>query len=1115
MTRIRIYIFLLFIIHISIMYGTESSRSFVLSTTEDSLQHQDEVINQLVDSASTNNRTDDFTSDIDSTVINRIQNPFNVKKGEKKYILQDRYLKPGKTFSKRLFDRLEIGLQTGYNVIHPRGGVKLKSGSPMGVFAKYNFTRLSALRFGYTNTDYELENGKNKIKHHDFSLDFMYNVSSLLYGHNPNRFFNFSGVIGVGYIRSVYNGRMGNSPKGYAGLNMDIRLSPGAHLFAEPYVAVTGDKVDFSTDNPHKWDMMYGARAGIALRFNPKDNTSSGESFDGSVFLDFSHGFTFFPSDDIDLMKSVGRSYKFGVGKWIDPYLGFRLSGSLQFYNSARIKAANNSANTLLAGMAGGRVEVLVDALNLIHRDTTMTRRFGWNVSVGLEMGLLQKKVTFSSTRLRTYYTAPVISTQFLYTPPGAVSFYIEPSILFANYSIPYANRPEFRAKYTDRVYSFNIGARIARPAGSRRLHSNDVFESRTFIGLMGGLLSTIHPINISGDDKFQCSAGFAVGHEFSPYVAAKLQIDYQKAYSAKGLNFTVNGGTKYNRTALFNEDFTFLNIKALYMLNLCNLYQGYNSNRRLNFYLEGGPAYVAVINKEYGLFSGENINGTNPTPVISDTKNTDGAFALTGGGLIDYKATDRLHLQFEATGQLLMKSRIFAVSSSIKRYSLLMNTNLGVAYDLYNPHSLQNRGRQYSDEEYNGNIFFDIATGLTFFSGNNIGFFKSVGHTYRLSVGKWFDPYLGFRASGLLHYYKWATSTTPGKSYMGFVVAAPRSSDKLAGMVGARLELLLNMMNLIQHGNLSSRQFDWNIALGLEMGHMRKSGFGGFPRVKSFYGGPTIGTQLMYSPGGGVSLYLEPSILFASYSAPYIKNSNIKKQFTDKVFSLNVGVRIMQPEGQRTSSSSDEFKPRNFAGLSLGLLTDIHAINFSGDNKPQWNAGVVVGREFAPLVAAKLQIDYQKAHSCKLFRYSVDDGTTYKDPSLFNENFTFLNIKALYMLNMGNLFQGYNADRRLNFYLEGGPSYVAVLNKKYSLYSAEMAGGNNPTPIITDTSSTGGVFSLCGGGLIDFKATNKIHLQFEATGQLLMKSRIYAITGSTSRYSLFFNTNLGVTYDF
>ena len=77
-----------------------------------------------------------------------IKDPRYVKKGEVKYILQDRYLKQNQPFSKRFFDRVEIGLQTGYNVIHPRGSVKLKSGSPMGVFAKYNFNRLSALRLG-------------------------------------------------------------------------------------------------------------------------------------------------------------------------------------------------------------------------------------------------------------------------------------------------------------------------------------------------------------------------------------------------------------------------------------------------------------------------------------------------------------------------------------------------------------------------------------------------------------------------------------------------------------------------------------------------------------------------------------------------------------------------------------------------------------------------------------------------------------------------------------------------------------------------------------------------------------------------------------------------------
>ena len=1116
---------ILYIILLCICCNISAKPTSLFDTASDSL-------NQEVDSVSTSDvNTDSLSSSGDSIIvkskyeddieklayvnrldsISKITAPFSikdpryVKKGEVKYILQDRYLKQNKPFSKRIFDRVEIGLMVGYNVIHPRGSVKLKSGSPLGAFAKYNFNRFSSLRFSYTNAEYELENGKNKIKHHDFSLDFMYNVSSLLYGHNPNRFFNVSGVVGAGFIRSELNGRTGNSPKAQLGVNMDIRLSPGAHLFAEPYFAVAGDNVDLSTDNPHRWDMMYGARAGVSLRFNPKDNTSSGDSFDGSVFLDFSQGFTFFPSSDIDLMKSVGRSYRFAVGKWIDPYLGFRIGGSVQTYNSASLKSSENRSTTLVAGMAGGRIEVLVDALNLIHRDSTMTRQFGWNVSAGFEMGIIQKMVTFSSTRLRTYYTAPVISTQFLYTPPGGITLYLEPSVLFANYSIPYANRPEFRAKFSDRVFSLNVGARVSRPAGTRALHRGDIFEPRTYFGLMGGLFSSIHPINSAGDNKPQWNIGFAIGHEFTPVVAAKLQVDYQKAYAAKDFDFTVNGGIKSPTPALFNENFTFLNLKALYMLNVGNLYQGYNAYRRLNFFLEAGPTYIAVLNKEYSLYSKETVTGNEPTPIISNTKFSSGAFALLGGGLVDFRATDKLHLQFEATAQLLMKSRIYDILGTQKRYSFLLGTNIGATYDLYNPRYAERMGIQYGETEYNGKLFFDIAQGYTFCSSSDIGFFKSMGHSYRFSVGKWFDPYLGFRLSGLLHYYKWAATTATSSG----------SANKLTGMVGGRLEVLLNMMNLIQKENSTLRQFDWNLAMGIEMGQMRKSGaIGTSGRMKSFYAGPVFSTQLMYSPEGGVSVYLEPSLLFANYSALPSATSNIKKQFTDKVFGLNVGVRVNRPLGDMKLRSNDQFEPRTFFGLMGGLFSSIHPINSAGDNKLQWNTGFVFGHEFTPYVAAKLQIDYQKANAAKDFYYTVNGGIKSAAPALFNEDFTFLNIKAMYMLNLCNLYQGYNADRRLNFYLEGGPSYVAVLNKDYSLYSGATVTGNNPTPIISDTKKSGGAFALIGGGLIDFRATDKLHLQFEATGQLLMRSRIYTISSSAKPFAILLGTNIGATYD-
>ena len=211
----------------------------------------------------------------------------------------------------------------------------------------------------------------------------------------------------------------------------------------------------------------------------------------------------------------------------------------------------------------------------------------------------------------------------------------------------------------------------------------------------------------------------------------------------------------------------------------------------------------------------------------------------------------------------------------------------------------------------------------------------------------------------------------------------------------------------------------------------------------------------------------------------------------------------------------SNVFKPRNFGGVVLGSIRGEKMKTIQADDKMPLSVGLCVGREFAPWTAFKLQVEYQRMHTASMQQYGVSDGTVYARPALFNEDYTLVNAKLAYMLSLSNLLKGYDSSRKLNVFLELGPSYVHVLKKEYSLYSKEMAGGKNPKPIIEGEQGEGGSFAVLGGLVCDLRLGKKIHVQLEPYGQVLTKPLLYGGLSGRLNKDFVMGVDVGVTYNF
>lgn len=641
------------------------------------------------------------SNELDS--ISRISAPFTIhdprfiKKGEMKYILQDRYLEEGKPFSNWLFDRMDVGLLSGYSRLAPRSEHVVKPGVPLGFYVKYNLDRLHAVRLSYARTRFEVEGFGNEIEHHGVDLDYMLNMSSFLYGHNAQRVMNVSAVLGGGYINTKFRGNAERAWKAQAGLNFDFKLSPSSHLFVEPYVAIASDQVDHSmASNAHRWDAMFGVKAGVGVNFNYKADTLKQVNYNGNLFWEFRQGLTFFGADEIDVKESMGTCYTLSVGKWLDPYVGVRLSGLVSEYNHVQeatqpvysgsfmvVPSYEKKARTVLVG---GRLELLVDVLNFFPRYRSVRHpKFAWQLSAGGEFGFMGKKVLKDQdgreSTLKTSYAGVVLGSQFLYASDGYSALFLEPRVSFANYSQPYTNAPDYKAKFTDRVFSVNVGVRVSQLPKKEQGQRLQVFEPRLFAGIVAGSLRGEKTATINADGKTPLSVGVCVGKEFAPLVAAKLQVEYQRTQTASMQRYGVAGGTMYARPALFNEDYTVVNAKLAYMFSFSNFYQGYDRNRRLSVYVELGPSYVHVLKKEYSLYSKEMPGGKNPQPAIGNEQGEGGAFGLFGGVVADIRLGKKLHVQLEPYGQMLTKSLLYGGALGKMNQDFLTGVNVGATY--------------------------------------------------------------------------------------------------------------------------------------------------------------------------------------------------------------------------------------------------------------------------------------------------------------------------------------------------------------------------------------------------------------------------------------------------
>lgn len=574
-------------------------------------------------------------------------------------IHQRRYLPKGESFRtphawQKLFFSLSSGLYGLTDKEWQRTNV------PVSLSVGYEFSRCSALRLSGTYVQIPREQTRIDLQSFGADLDYMFNVSNYLHGYQPERYhLNFGIVPGVGLIYAHRQDETSLSWKAHLGLHLGYNFGRSTEVYVEPWFGLTDDKVNLSVNNPAAYDVLYGVRVGATVRLRPRSPSSEPDTITNHrPFLEFSQGLVI-PLDAIEHgAHTLGTGYQVSIGEWINPSFGLRLGfAGCQYYWDAIVKERVVVDDIQVhpkveqwhsAAYMAGRLEVLFNPLNMTRRGRAREacRKVDFNIALGAELGwLIKYGVPRAPDGLKKYYYGLTAAPQILYSFSRRSQFFVEPRITLVNYSIPYSNSDDSKA-YSDKVVTVNAGVRIQPLTPKERALRNADFSRGLWFSASVTGMKHIHPDKVLG--AFQLNGGAQVGAavELAPLFAVRLRGEYLRYgynQSRDYMVYDMEQPIKY--TALWEHTNHLLTLKLGYLLNMNNLLQGYDADRRMNVYIELGPMYGWNLKRRYAFADGELPGGSDIRVVdpYADVNSSAGAF---GSILADFSVTPQWSIQ-------------------------------------------------------------------------------------------------------------------------------------------------------------------------------------------------------------------------------------------------------------------------------------------------------------------------------------------------------------------------------------------------------------------------------------------------------------------------------------
>lgn len=385
------------------------------------------------------------------------------------------------------------------------------SNSGLGFSLTYDINKYSAWRIGYTYSKAKYKSKYFVIEDEDdfkmtrqyLNFDYVWNLSNFYGGFNPyrkNEFLLTVGALGGTSVAddtesqlSVYD--MKNPATitkhyyygGHMGLQWRMNVTNRASFFLEPQIALISDHFD-AMHNYTSMDPDFNVNAGLNYRLSGQYMKTSMrvDSVDNQSFNPFVQMFVgvnriVTPNDALN-GSLVGQSYTpirgsfgFSVGNWFAKSMGARLSYFENVTGYGKVTKENDpSKDQNIAHMMskGGRAELVFNPIAFFS-DSTSFGRIGWDLSVGVEGGIIKKKhPNYTKTILDTKrYLGITAGTQLKYFVNKNVAYFVEARL----------SNPTFDLS----VDEYEAANNFATEAGIEKLTNKHVSES-LFTGSAG-----------------------------------------------------------------------------------------------------------------------------------------------------------------------------------------------------------------------------------------------------------------------------------------------------------------------------------------------------------------------------------------------------------------------------------------------------------------------------------------------------------------------------------------------------------------------------------------------------------------------------------------------------
>ena len=568
-----------------------------------------------------------------------------------------------------------------------------------------------------------------------------------------------------------------------------------------------------------------------------------------------------------------------------------------------------------------------------------------------------------------------------------------------------------------------------------RYLNHGDQFtkkwDDHLYLEAGAGVLQMVPP---SKDYKFNplTTASVAVGKQFNKYHSARL---------------TMYGGYGYQQQT--NTVFRRVGIKADYLFDISSYMDGYDPTRLMDASIVLGAGYM------YSRYSN----------ILKD-----GTPELHGGMQFKFFTGPQGYLALEPYLGVQGDNGDFSGARNYRKYDFFYGATISFIYYLHNNLSPEARMRYKKNVVINGNDtimptwrtpwFVELSSGLTMMSGSDkLSLTETRGHELSLSVGKWFSPIIGMRATGALRSAKWNTNTTDevlSPSYKPSYVTNYHSS-----YLSGRVEALFNPFGL-------TKKFSWDATCGayltggIGIGWLRKKQE---EELRTFAIEYSCGLHLWAKIADDLHVFLEPRYTYFDYKIPY---SNIKwnKKFSEQLYSASIGLSIytralaMRRKDAKPAALGDYKRFVAGVGGSLGTFLD-YSNNINNNGSAALGGQLFFEYHFNSMHGVRAAFELL-SHKKNAMTDYYDLNLEYPDNNylatvrngLGTHKMTWGMVPVNYIANLTNLMAGYVPGRLFELEAFGGPTIAILMSDNVSLYEGERLQQNHAAQAVENGKS-------------------------------------------------------------